>query len=152
MKYRVIRQKNENKEKIALMKAKLKSYKKCLDLKNKYKDKIKSKKSKLDMLRAGWSDTDPVSGGGCSQEDKIVKIIDDIDEYKESIRLIEDDYEALERSLRNLPDEKMKELIYRLWIKKDTTVRGLALEEDVDKNIIWRKSENALLSLYKLMF
>ena len=152
MKYRVIRQKNENKEKIALMKAKLKSYKKCLDLKKDYENKIQNKRSKLDMLRAGWSDTDPVSGGGCSQEDKIISIIDDIDEYKENTRLIEDDYEALERSLRNLPDEKMKELIYRLWIKKDTTVRGLALEEDVDKNIIWRKSENALLSLYKLMF
>ena len=152
MKYRVIRQKNENKEKIALMKAKLKSYKKCLDLKKDYENKIQNKRSKLDMLRAGWSDTDPVSGGGCSQEDKIISIIDDIDEYKENTRLIEDDYEALERSLRNLPDEKMKELIYRLWIKKDTTVRGLALEEGVDKNVIWRKSDNALLILYKLMF
>lgn len=151
MKYRVIRQKNENKEKIALMKAKLKSYKKCLDLKKDYENKIQNKRSKLDMLRAGWSDTDPVSGGGCSQEDKIISIIDDIDEYKENIRLIEDDYYNIELAIKELPDKDMKNLIHRLWINKDVTVRGLAQENKVDKNLIWRQSDSALLSLYETL-
>lgn len=157
MNYRKIRDDRKRREKIEIVKVRLSNYGKNLKLIDEIKSEIKEKKGKLDMLRCGWSDCDPTSGGGTSQEEKLIFILDDIEYLEDEIRKIRLDDEEISNAIAKLGDNMLQSIVYKLWVydkyyKNHDTIRGIAREYDLSKNIVCRKSDNALLSIYKSLY
>lgn len=157
MNYRKIRENRKRREHIEIVKIRLSNYGKNLKLIDEIKAEIVEKRDRLDMLRCGWSDSDPTNGGGSSQEEKITNILDEIKFLEDEIRKIRLSDEEISNAIANLSDNMLQSIVFRLWVfdkhsDKHDTIRGLALKYDLSKNMIWRKSDTALLSIYKSLY
>ena len=157
MNYRNVMENRKHRENIEIVKIRLSNYGKNLKLIDEIKAEIVEKRDRLDMLRCGWSDSDPTNGGGSSQEEKIILILDEIEFLEDSIKEIRLDDEEISNAIAKLSDNMLQSIVFRLWVfdkhsDKHDTIRGLALKYDLSKNMIWRKSDTALLSIYKSLY
>lgn len=157
MNYRKIRENRKHRENIEIVKIKLSNYGKNLKLIDEIKAEIVEKRDRLDMLRCGWSDSDPTNGGGTNQEEKIISILDEIEFLEDEIKKIRLSDEEISNAIAKLGDNMLQSIVFRLWVydkysDKHDTIRGIALRYDLSKNIIWRKSDAALLSIYKSLY
>lgn len=157
MDYRNVRENRKRRENIEIVKIRLSSYGKNLKLIDEIKSEIREKRDKLDMLRCGWSDSDPTSGGGTSQEEKIIFILDEIESLEYEIKKIRLSDEEISNAIAKLGDNMLQSIVFRIWVydkycKNHDTIRGLALKYDLSKNMIWRKSDCALLGIYKCLY
>lgn len=157
MNYKKIRENRKHRENIEIVKIRLSNYGKNLKLIDEIKVEIVEKRDRLDMLRCGWSDSDPTNGGGSSQEEKITYILDEIKFLEDEIKKFRLSDEEISNAIANLSDNMLQSIVFRLWVfdkhsDKHDTIRGLALKYDLSKNMIWRKSDTALLSIYKSLY
>lgn len=157
MNYRKIRENRKRRENIEIVKVRLSNYGKNFKLIDDIRAEIVEKRDRLDMLRCGWSDSDPTNGGGTSQEEKITSILDEIEFLEDEIRKILLDCEEISNAIAKLGDNMLQSIVFRLWVfdkysDKHDTIRGLALKYDLSKNMVWRKSDTALLSIYKSLY
>lgn len=157
MNYKKIREDRKRRGNIEIVKVRLSNYGKNLKLIDDIKVKIVEKRDKLDMLRCGWSDSDPTNGGGTSQEEKIILILDEIKFLEDEINKIRIGDEEISNAIAKLGDNMLQSIVFRLWVydkysDKHDTIRGIALRYDLSKDMIWRKSDTALLSIYKSLY
>lgn len=157
MNYRNIRENRKRRENIDIVKVRLSNYGKNLKLIDEIKAEIREKRDRLDMLRCGWSDSDPTCSGGTSQEEKIIVILDEIEFLEDEIKKIRLSDEEISNAIAKLGDNMLQSIVFRLWVydkycKNHDTIRGLALRYDLSKDMIWRKSDLALLSIYKSLY
>lgn len=157
MNYKKIRENRKHRENIEIVKIRLSNYGKNLKLIDDIRAEIVEKRDRLDMLRCGWSDSDPTNGGGSSQEEKITYILDEIKFLEDEIKKIRLSDEEISNAIAKLGDNMLQSIVFRLWVydkycKNHDTIRGLALRYDLSKNMIWRKSDCALLGIYKCLY
>lgn len=157
MNYRKIREDRKRRQNIEIVKIRLSNYGQNLKLIDEIKSEIKEKRDRLDMLRCGWSDSDPTCSGGTNQEEKIISILDEIEFLEDEIRKIRLIDEEISNAIAKLGDNMLQSIVFRLWVfdkhsDKHDTIRGLALKYDLSKNMIWRKSDCALLGIYKSLY
>ncbi|EEB35733.1 hypothetical protein ANHYDRO_01399 [Anaerococcus hydrogenalis DSM 7454] len=157
MNYRKIRESRKRRENIEIVKVRLSNYGKNLKLIDDIRAEIVEKRDRLDALRCGWSDSDPTFSGGTSQEEKIILILDEIKFLEDEIRKILLDCEEISNAIAKLNDNMLQSIVFRLWVydkysDKHDTIRGIARKYDLSKNMIWRKSDTALLSIYKSLY
>lgn len=157
MNYRKIRENRKRRENIEIVKIRLSNYGKNLKLIDEIKSEIREKRDKLDMLRCGWSDSDPTFSGGTNQEEKIISILDEIEFLEDDIRKIRLSDEKISNAIAKLGDNMLQSIVFRLWVydkycKNHDTIRGLALRYDLSKSMIWRKSDAALLGIFKSLY
>lgn len=157
MSYFKNRKKNENREKIEIVKVRLKYYGEDLKLIDSIKTNIKDIEDSFDSIHGGWSDTDPTRGGSSCQEDILVKSFDEIDILEKEIENIKNCDEDIRKAIKNLNDNMSETIVYKLWVydkysDKHDTIRGIARKYDLSKDMVWRKSDAALLSIYKSLY
>lgn len=70
------------KRKINIVRQVLRDYGRDLEEIDSIREEIKDKRSRLNTIKSLNAQTDPVQGGGTSQEDKTIKILDEISELK----------------------------------------------------------------------
>lgn len=157
MNYRKIVEDRKRRSNIDIVKVRLSNYGKNLKLIDEIKSEIRGKRDRLDMLRCGWSDSDPTSGGGSSQEEKIIFMLDEIQSLEDEIKEIRRGDREIRKAISMLNDNMLESIVFRLWVydkgcKYHDTIRGLAVRYDLSKSMIWRKSDIALLSIYKSLY
>ncbi len=157
MNYRKVRENRKRRENIEIIKIRLSNYGKNIKLIDEIKSEVREKRDRLDMLRCGWSDSDPINGGGTNQEEKITYILDEIKFLEDEIKEIRYGDEEISNSIAKLNDKMLKSIVFRLWVydkysDKHDTIRGIARKYDLSKDMVWRKSDAALLSIYKSLY
>lgn len=142
------REKNKDKRDVGIIKQRLRCYGEDLELLDSLEQRIGIKRDKMD-LRGGWSDSEAVQGGGSTQEDRLNTLIDDITQAERTITMIELENRAIKYSIDSLPDEDMKAIVYHVWVKRDRTMEQMSRELHLSKTSVWRKSDAALLYIFK---
>ena len=132
-------------------KAILRNYKENLDYIESLKAEIRKKRDRIDGVKSGLGNTYPSKGGGSSQEDTIVKVLDDIQRLEEEIYSIKLETRPIRRAIKSIEDPQHKAIIMRVWVDNTDSIRSLAKQYGTSKDMIWRKSDVALLNLYKKM-
>lgn len=130
-------------------KAILRNYKENLDYIESLKAEISKKRDRIDGVKSGLGNTYPSKGGGSSQEDTIVKVLDDIQRLEEEMYSIKLEIRPVRRAIKSIEDPQHKAIIMRVWVNNSDSMRSLATRYGVSKDMIWRKSDVALLNLYK---
>ncbi len=129
-------------------KAILRNYKENLDYIESLKAEISNKRDRIDGVKSGLGNTYPSKGGGSSQEDTIVKVLDDIQRLEEEMYSIKLEIRPVRRAIKSIEDPQHKAIIMRVWVNNSDSMRSLATRYGVSKDMIWRKSDVALLNLY----
>lgn len=132
-------------------KAILRNYKENLDYIESLKAEISKKRDRIDGVKSGLGNTDPSKGGGSSQEDTIVKVLDDIQRLEEEMYSIKLEIRPVRRAIKSIEDPQHKAIIMRVWVANTDSMRSLATQYGVSHTAIWKKSDVALLSLYKAL-
>lgn len=115
-------------------------------------DEIEVKRDRLDCLKSGMGNPNPTKGGGSSQEDKIVKILDDLRELEEGLGHLSAETKEVREAIKALPDPQMATIVYSVWIYRSESMRSLGEKYNLSHSAIWKKSDVALLFLYKKLF
>lgn len=111
---------------------------------------IKEINSQLDMLQAGWSSSEPTQGGGTSQEDKVIKLLDRKKILENEVNQLRADNFELRYALRQL-DTTSKMIIFNVWIDQTYSIRQQARKLYLAKSTVYDKSELAIKVISKLM-
>lgn len=111
---------------------------------------IKEINSQLDMLQAGWSSSEPTQGGGTSQEDKIIKLLDKKKILENEVNQLRADNFELRYALRQL-DTTSKMIILNIWINQTYSIRQQARILYLAKSTVYDKAESAIKVIAKLM-
>lgn len=149
--YNYLRDKNIRIRRLNTVKADLGFLKSQEKLEKEIREEIKNLRSGVIDTKSGLSNTDPVQGGGSSQEDRYFDIFDKIIELERLLKMIDLDTRALRKILATLNDEDMK-LINDLWIDKTISLRKLESDLYMSKDSIRRKSDKILLYIYKELY
>lgn len=149
--YSYIRDKHIRNKRLDKVKADLRFLKREEKLAKEIKDEIKELRSGMIDTKSGLSNTDPVQGGGSSQEDRYFDVFDKIIELERLLKMIDLDTRALKKILSTVDDEDM-DLITRLWINKTSSLRKLEPEIHMSKDTVKRKSDKALLYIYEELY
>lgn len=115
-------------------------------------DEIEVKRDRLDCLKSGMGNPNPMKGGGSSQEDKIVKILDDLRELEEGLGHLSAETKEVREAIKALPDPQMATIVYSVWIYRSESMRSLGEKYNLSHSAIWKKSDVALLFLHKKLF
>lgn len=142
---------NRNRARTDIIKARLRNYREDLELQDSLKVRIGINRDRMD-LQSGWSNSDAVQGGGSSQEDRLNKLLDKIRDDERTIKMIELENRALTFAIETLPEEDMKKIIYHVWVCHDRSMEQLGRELHLSKSSIWRKSDAALLDIYRKLY
>ena len=145
------RELNRDKTRANIIKARLRNYREDLELLDSLKVRVGINRDKMD-LQSGWSNRDAVQGGGTSQEDRLNKLLDKIRDDERTMKMIELENRALSFAIETLPDEDMKKIIYHVWVCHDRSMEQLGRELHLSKTSIWRKSDAALLDIYRKLY
>ena len=145
------REQNKNKTRVDIIKARLRNYKEDLVMLDLLKERIAINRDKMD-LQGGWSSSDAVQGGGTSQEDRLNKTIDKIRDDERTITMIELENRALRYAIKTLPDDDMRYIINHKWIYDDMSMIEIGTKLNLSKSTAWRKSDAALLDIYKKLY
>lgn len=149
--YNYIRNKNIRIKRLDKIKSDLSFLKREEELAKEIRDEIQQLRSGMTDAKSGLSNTDPVQGGGSSQEDKYFDVFDKIIELERLLKLIDLDTRALKRVLSTLDDED-RDLITKLWIDKTRSLRKLEPEVNMGKDTVKRKSDKALLYIFEELY
>lgn len=117
------------------------------------KKKIEIYKGRL-SIGASWSTSDAVKGGGSSQEDRQVSIIDKIDECKRKIKIIELENRAMTYAIDELDEEK-KFIIHHMWVVPKNvkfSYRECASYLRTSKSTAERWGKAALLEIFEKLY
>ncbi|WP_296142410.1 DUF1492 domain-containing protein [uncultured Anaerococcus sp.] len=145
------RENNKNKVRASIIKARLRNYKEDLAMLDLLKERIAIRRDKMD-LQGGWSSSDAVQGGGTSQEDRLNKTIDKIRDDERTITMIELENRALRYAIKTLPDDDMRYIVNHKWIYDDMSMIDIGTKLNLSKSTAWRKSDAALLDIYKKLY
>lgn len=149
--YNYLRDKNIRIRRLNTVKADLGFLKSQERLEKEIREEIKNLRSGVIDTKSGLSNTDPVQGGGSSQEDRYFDIFDKIIELERLLNMIELDTRALRKILATLDGEDMK-LIKDLWIDKTISLRKLEPDLYMSKDSIRRRSDKILLYIYRELY
>lgn len=142
---------NSKNKKLDKVKADLRFLKKEEDLAKKIREEIRNLRSDIIDIKSGISDTDPVQGGGSTQEDRYCKALDEVMELERLLTMIDLDTRALKQILKTIDDEDYK-LINDLWIEEITSLRNLAPTFNMSKDTAKRKSDKVLLYIFEELY
>lgn len=143
--------KERDKEKREVVKKILYSYGKSLSLIEVLEDEILQKRGKIEGIRSGLGNTDPTKGGGSSQEDTIIKVLDEVKDLEEEIASIKAEIRPIRKAIRSIEDPRNKAIVMRVWVYRSDSMRGLESEYGISRTAIWKRSDVTLLYLYKLL-
>lgn len=132
-------------------KAILRNYKENLDYIESLKAEISKKRDGIDGVKSGLGNTDPIKGGGCSQEDTIIKVLDEVKDLEEEIASIKAEIRPVRKAIRSIEDPKNKAIVMRVWVYRSDSMRGLESEYGISRTAIWKRSDATLLYLYKVL-
>lgn len=144
------REHNKNKTRVNIVKARLKNYREDLAMQDLLKERIAINRDKMD-LQGGWSSSETVQGGGSSQEDKLNKLIDKIRADELNLQRIELENRALRYAINSLDDD-MRYIVNHKWIRGDLNMIDIGVRLKLSKSTAWRKSDDALLNIYKTLY
>lgn len=133
------------------VKADLKAYNELIKEEKDIREEIKELRSGITDLRSGISNTDPVQGGGSSQEDRYIDVLYKIDEHERLLKLIDLDTRAIKDILHNLDEEEFL-IVDSLWIKRTSSLRQLEPSLYLLKDTIKRRSDKILLYIYDELY
>ena len=148
-----IREQERDRARIDTIKARLRNYGRDMRRYDAEKIKIEIARDRL-SLGASWSTTDAVKGGGSSQEDLQVKMIDKIDESSRRMKLIEIENRAIKMAISDLDDDK-KFIVDHMWIAPDgkrLSFRKAAECMNLSKSTVQRLSDDALLYIFEKLY
>lgn len=148
-----IRQEKRRKERMETIRTRLKYYGEDMRLMEAEKKKIEIYRDRL-SIGASWSSSDAVKGGGSSQEDMQVKIIDKISECERHIKLIELENRAITYAINEL-DEDRRFIVHHMWIvpKADRfSYRKCSEYLKMGKDTVRRRSDSALLEIFEKLY
>ena len=148
-----IREQERDRARIDAIKARLRNYGRDMRRYDAEKIKIEIARDRL-SLGASWSTTDAVKGGGSSQEDLQVKMIDKIDESSRRMKLIEIENRAMKLAISDL-DEDKKFIVEHMWIAPDgdrLSFRKAAERMNLSKSTVQRLSDDALLYIFERLY
>lgn len=145
------RELNKDRVRADIIKARLRNYREDLEMLDSLNVRIGINRDKMD-LQGGWSDCEAVQGGGSSQEDRLNKLIDRIREDERSVKLIELENRALKYAIDSLADKDMRLIVHHVWVMHDRSMEQLGKDLHLSKSSIWRKSDAALLEIYRKLY
>lgn len=122
-----------------------------LELANALELEIERKRDRLDSLKSGVGNPNPSKGGGSSQEDLICKVLDDIKVLEDEFSVLVSENLNMHRLIKGLDDPIMVRIVYGVWVERSASMRELASRFNLSHTMIWKKSDVALLRLYKLI-
>lgn len=144
------RENNKNKVRASIIKIRLRNYREDLEMLDLLKERIAINRDKMD-LQGGWSSSETVQGGGSSQEDKLNKLIDKIRADELDLQRIELENRALRYAINSLDDD-MRYIVNHKWIRGDLNMIDIGVRLKLSKSTAWRKSDDALLNIYKTLY
>ena len=153
MNFDKIREQEKDRTRIDTIKSRLGKYGKDMRRYEDEKIKIEIARDRL-SLGASWSTTDAVKGGGSSQEDLQVKMIDKIDESSRRMKLIEIENRAMKLAIADLDDDK-KFIVDHMWIAPDgdrLSFRKAGEWMNLSKSTVQRLSDDALLYIFERLY
>lgn len=145
------RENNKNKVRASIIKTRLRNYKEDLAMLDLLKERIAINRDKMD-LQAGWSSSEAVQGGGTSQEDRLNNTLDKIRADEHTLKVIELENRALRYAIKTLPDDDMRYIVNHKWIYDDMSMIEIGTKLNLSKSTAWRKSDSALLDIYKKLY
>lgn len=143
--------KQRDKSRREVVKKILSNYGKSLSLIEVLEDEIIQKRERIDGVRSGLGNTDPIKGGGSSQEDTIIKVLDEVKDLEEEIASIKAEIRPVRKAIRSIEDPKNKAIVMRVWVYRSDSMRGLESEYGISRTAIWKRSDATLLYLYKVL-
>lgn len=141
----------KDKKRIADTKATLREYGECLKKIDELRLEIAIKRDSIQGVGSGLANTNTSKGGGSSQESKICKVMDDIHSREVLIKDIKGEFKDLEWAIKSLDDPRMIGIVFRIWIYGTSTMRLLGAEYGLSKSAMYKKSDLALLRIYKMI-
>ena len=141
--------KAEDRQRCNTVKNQLEIYSLNLKLIDEYKKEINEKRDNISSLRSGLGNTSEIKGGRVSKDDVIIKVLDDIKDLENEVKATKKDIQKIKTAIKNIDDPLAEFIIMRIWVNKTDSMRSLANEFNLSHTMIWRKSDSALLSLYK---
>lgn len=145
------REHNKNKVRASIIKTRLRNYREDLAMLDLLKERIAINRDKMD-LQAGWSNSEAVQGGGTSQEDRLNNTLDKIRVDEHTLKVIELENRALRYAIKTLPDDDMRYIVNHKWIYDDMSMIEISTKLSLSKSTAWRKSDAALLDIYKKLY
>ena len=148
-----IRQEKRRKERMDTIRTRLKYYGEDMRLMEAEKKKIEIYRDRL-SIGASWSSSDAVKGGGSSQEDLQVNMIDKIDECKRNIKIIELENRAMNYAIQELDKDKQF-IIHHLWVvpkENRLSYRKCGEYLKMGKDTVKRRSNSALLEIFEKLY
>lgn len=143
--------KERDKDRREVVKKILSNYGKSLSLIEVLEDEIIRKRESIDGIRSGLGNTYPTKGGGCSQEDTIIKVLDEVKDLEEEIASIKAEIRPVRKAIRSIEDSKNKAIVMKVWVFRSDSMRGLESEYGISRTAIWKRSDTTLLYLYKVL-
>lgn len=114
-------------------------------------DKRDNLRASIDGIKACMSDSEAVQGGGSTQEEKIIKVIDKINDIDREIKEIRLENADIRYALKNLKDDDYRSIVYHIWIFNDMTMEQMGNKLHLSKSAIWKKSDHALKAISKIL-
>lgn len=148
-----IRQEEREKERIETIRTRLRYYGKDMRRMEAEKTKIEMYKDRL-SIGASWSASDVAKGGGSSQEDLQVNMIDKIDICKRNIKIIELENRAMTNAIKELDTDKQF-IVHHMWVvTKDKRISYRKCGEflKMSKDTARRRSDSALLEIFSKLY
>lgn len=143
--------KERDKDRREVVKKILSNYGKSLSLIEVLEDEVIQKRERIVGIRSGLGNTYPTKGGGCSQEDTIIKVLDEVKDLEEEIASIKAEIRPVRKAIRSIEDPKNKAVVMRVWVYRSDSMRGLESEYGISRTAIWKRSDATLLYLYKVL-
>lgn len=143
--------KERDKDRREVVKKILSNYGKSLSLIEVLEDEVIQKRERIVGIRSGLGNTYPTKGGGCSQEDTIIKVLDEVKDLEEEIASIKAEIRPVRKAIRSIEDPKNKAIVMRVWVYRSDSMRGLESEYGISRTAIWKRSDTTLLYLYKVL-
>lgn len=141
--------KAKDRQRCNTIKNQLEIYSLNLKLIDEYQKEISEKREELSTLRSGLGNTSEIKGGRVSKDDIIIRSLDYIDDLENELKATKKDTQKIKTAIKNIDDPLAKSIIMRIWVNKSDSMRSLANELNLSHTMVWRKSDIALLSLYK---
>ena len=141
--------KAKDRQRCNTIKNQLEIYSLNLKLIDEYQKEISEKREELSTLRSGLGNTSEIKGGRVSKDDIIIRSLDYIENLENELKATKKDTQKIKTAIKNIDDPLAKSIIMRIWVNKSDSMRSLANELNLSHTMVWRKSDTALLSLYK---
>lgn len=133
------------------VKKRLKKYKYDLDYIDMKMDKRDNLRASIDGVKACMSDSETVQGGGSTQEEKIIRVIDKISKIDKEIKEIRLENSDIRYALKVLKDNDYRSIVHHVWINNDMTMEEMGKKLHLSKTAVWKKSDHALKAIHEIL-